>query len=441
MSKEFFEAGDYIEKVNGDKLYQLLAPAVFNSKFYIAHAKEVESGRECLLKFVDNKDSSYEINNLKREGNFQFYYPYIEEVYGNFLAKDPNGDEIFGVSVEFINGEELIKYRKHLEFEMDDEELEKNVFRQMLQFLYGMKYYTQFAHQKYLHRDIKPQNIMITSDGNVKIVDFDYAHVSGSDKTINSVGWNLPFSSGYSSPEIFVCNDLNKMPDLGTDVYAAGRVFFFWLNGVEYYSDNQTDIKYDPSTGNGIPSSALYCMNEELSYGIRYNWDRLKSRYKSEKYEKLIELMDRMCSSPESGMRYDSVDEIIDDMFEFLLDYFEGSYKVLSDELRLEEMPILRSQISTNDRRFLMVACASSDGKRVGKPLYEYSMRDIYLKDEKVVTIYNLNQQIHFYPQVEGIEIQRNSMEYLDAENKGEFMVFNKDVIIYKDMMVEFTIV
>ena len=80
MEKLFFEAGDYIKDEYGNELYCLMEPAIYNDKYYVVHAREISSNRECLLKFAETNDDSYKLNNLKREGDFCFFYPYIERV-------------------------------------------------------------------------------------------------------------------------------------------------------------------------------------------------------------------------------------------------------------------------------------------------------------------------------------------------------------------------
>lgn len=439
MGKQFFEAGDFIIE-NGEKRFELLEPVSFNSKFYIAHVKDQKLDKECLLKYVDCSDASYEINNLMREGNFQFFYPYIEQVYGNFTGIDPNGDTVYGVSVEFIHGSDLCTYRKNLEIELEtgeitEDDMEALIFRQMIQYLYGMKYYTQFSHQHYLHRDIKPQNVMITNDGDVKIVDFDYAHISGSTKTQNVIGWNLPFSTGYSSPEVFSFNGIKKMPDICTEIYSAGRLFFFWLNGVEYYPQDQRDLKYDNEKGVGIPASALYCINEDLSYGIYSNIDRCKNKYRGERYKKLLSILDKMCSAPEATNRYGCVDEILSDMYDFLLELYDESNQLLSRKIRYNDMQILTKTMATDEKQFVMVGYKIGNGSVKGVPLYEYSMRNIEVNGVCIMAIYNLDQRVYYYPFVNGLTL-RSSNRTKDNEHR----INNNDVIIYKDTEISFII-
>jgi hypothetical protein len=73
---------------------------------------------------------------------------------------------------------------------------------------------------KVLHRDLKPQNILITADNRVKLVDFGISRVntmSDLTKTGTILG-----TADYMAPELF----LSTRADPRSDIYAAGAVLY-----------------------------------------------------------------------------------------------------------------------------------------------------------------------------------------------------------------------
>lgn len=77
-----------------------------------------------------------------------------------------------------------------------------------------------YAHERsVIHRDIKPGNIMVLVNGNVKIVDFGIAHIGN--RTVTRTG-QLLGSLPYMSPEQIS----GKQVDGRTDIFSLGTVFY-----------------------------------------------------------------------------------------------------------------------------------------------------------------------------------------------------------------------
>ena len=79
--------------------------------------------------------------------------------------------------------------------------------------------------QGFVHRDIKPQNILLDADGNVKVADFGIVHFQQS-ATLTADGMVLG-TADYIAPEQARGEDLSP----ATDVYALGVVLFEMLTG------------------------------------------------------------------------------------------------------------------------------------------------------------------------------------------------------------------
>lgn len=105
-----------------------------------------------------------------------------------------------------------------------------------------------------IHRDIKPGNIMITSSGQVKVMDFGIARaISDSSATIAETS-AIVGTASYFSPE----QARGETVDARTDLYSTGVLFFELLTGrAPFRGDNPVAVAYQHVNSEAVPPSTI----------------------------------------------------------------------------------------------------------------------------------------------------------------------------------------
>jgi hypothetical protein len=93
----------------------------------------------------------------------------------------------------------------------------------------------QFAHQRgILHRDVKPENLLFSRTGTLKLTDFGIAKVVGGDEVLATRAGEVMGTPAYMAPEQATGSELGPP----TDVYAAGVMLYELLSGHLPFSDD-----------------------------------------------------------------------------------------------------------------------------------------------------------------------------------------------------------
>ena len=98
------------------------------------------------------------------------------------------------------------------------------------------------AHRANLvHRDVKPENVLLADDGRVKVADFGLSRAINADTQHTATGGVLIGTVSYLSPELVV----NGRADARTDVYAVGVLLYEMLTGHKpHQADNPIQVAY-----------------------------------------------------------------------------------------------------------------------------------------------------------------------------------------------------
>jgi hypothetical protein len=98
-----------------------------------------------------------------------------------------------------------------------------------------------YAHEQGVwHRDIKPNNIIITPDGRLKIADFGIARIESTAPTQVQTTM-LIGSPGYIAPERYTGE---TRPDRRVDIFSCGALLYHMLTGVSPFAGTDSEVMY-----------------------------------------------------------------------------------------------------------------------------------------------------------------------------------------------------
>ena len=215
--------------------------------------------KEC---YIDKDDA---VEQFKNEARFtaMFNHPHIMKIYnvGEY-------EHIPYVSYELLKGKtlkEVLDNRGKLSF---DESI--NYMLQLLEAINNM-------HEKeILHNDIKPDNIFLLIDGNIKVFDLGIAT-----HTFDRQQKEIFGSLNYFAPEVLQ----NKKYSVQSDIYSTGIMLFEFLTGrVPFFGDSIKEI-ISKHMSEEVPSIKKYISlpnADDLDYVINKATNKIISnRYKS----------------------------------------------------------------------------------------------------------------------------------------------------------------
>ena len=105
-----------------------------------------------------------------------------------------------------------------------------------------------------IHRDVKPENVLIADDGRIKVADFGLAKAVSADTQHTATSGVLIGTVSYLAPELVVAGSA----DARADVYAAGVVLYELLTGAKpHEGESPIQVAYKHVHHDVPPPSAL----------------------------------------------------------------------------------------------------------------------------------------------------------------------------------------
>ncbi len=152
----------------------------------------------------------------------------------------------------------------------------------------------QEAHARgLLHRDVKPGNILFTSDGTVKIVDFGLSLPIDEAKALRGEIWGTPY---YVAPEKLD----QKGEDLRSDIYSLGGTLFHAIAGRPPFEAATASLvawKHLKSEKVSLKAFAPFVTNETA-----YVINRCLERDPDRRYQSYQELLDALAAARKTAI-------------------------------------------------------------------------------------------------------------------------------------------
>ena len=178
----------------------------------------------------------------------------------------------------------------------------------------------QAAHNQHIvHRDIKPQNIIISKDGKVKVTDFGIARATTSTQTIST---SVMGSVHYTSPE----QARGGVVDQKSDIYSIGITMYEMVTG------------HVPFDGDSTVTVALKHLQEEITSPAEEVPDLPYS----------LECIIMKCTQKNPAMRYHDCASLLLDLKRSLVDP-DGDFVVIGNKGNVDDRTVVMSTEEINE--------------------------------------------------------------------------------------------
>ena len=172
-------------------------------------------------------------------------HPGIVSVYDSGKEDSPSGAMPY-IVMEYVEGKTLRELVN---------KGERFALNRAVEITEGILIALQYSHKNgIIHRDIKPGNIMITDNGDVKVMDFGIARALADTGATMTSTWNIIGTAQYLSPE----QATGTQADARSDLYSVGCLLYELLAGrPPFTGDTPVAIAYQHVSAPLIPITEL----------------------------------------------------------------------------------------------------------------------------------------------------------------------------------------
>ena len=247
-----------------DGKYQILKEIGRGGMSVVYLAMDTRLNKQWAVKEIRKKGSGKNdeivVNSLLAEANMmkRLDHPALPRI----VDIIDNGVTIY-VVMDYIEGESLDKILNEYGAQPEEKVIDWAMqIADALSYLHGQK-------PSIIYRDMKPANVMLKPEGNIKIIDFGIAREY---KEQNLADTTVLGTKGYAPPEQY-----SGQTDPRSDIFALGMTMHHLLTGV------------DPR--NGEPYAPVRQWNPELSEGIEIIIDRCVQPASENRYQNCADLI------------------------------------------------------------------------------------------------------------------------------------------------------
>lgn len=211
--------------------YKILRPLHANHRSHIYLVQDMETGQKAALKIpsIDLREDKQALARFMME---DWIARRISSAHVLKAAPQNRPHNYIYTVTEYIEGQTLAQWMT------DNPKCDLETMRGIVeQIAKGLR---ALHRKEMLHQDLRPENIMIDTNGTVKIIDFGAVRVAGVSETgLPDQGSDIPGTMQYTAPEYF----LNEAPSKTSDYFSLGVIAYQMLTGQLPYGAQVAKIR------------------------------------------------------------------------------------------------------------------------------------------------------------------------------------------------------